>query len=672
MAGYDLWRRYEIHRLIFVMRTVIWLTTDIFAFGLPVGGIIVVGFIIYAGLGILGLLGRITFATIDKLLIGVDVGLTSLVVSGSGGLASHFFLLYVVQALFLAAAGSLAWSIAGAAATIGAYAVASHGWTAELFWWRAVMLTVVVASTGVMTVSFNWARRAASDTSRQLEQIHDLKLIQQSMVRNDSLDAILSTLLANGIKLVGADAGYIGALDGTGGIRVLSSHNVFDADDPVQWELNATCLGGVIEHRRALFVDNVLTDLPDPDPANPHSLFKKLIQRGYSQLAVAPLESGGEVLGVLGMAAKEGQPKLSANKLVIENLVDIVVTQMRFSQAREDAYKRGQLLAVMERVSRIVNRNLEMPVLLRSLHQAVAEELEVDAFFVVLALPGDSEHAIREYLYDAGDEYPQEILTLKPGSPTATVLATGAPRLYHGVPEAAELVGSREPPRGILITPLTFEGRVIGVISAQSYRVAYDHGHLELLTAVASQAAIAIQNAQLYQKTQQVALTDYLTGLANSRHFTGALSDAITTAQTHHQPLSLLLIDSDSLKQINDRYGHTAGDAHLQMLANVIQRSIRDGDTACRYAGDEFVVILPNSRLKDAVVVGERIRKEMEQQFSWRDHGIIGATISVGAAEYQAPMSHEDLFMAADRAMYEAKQSGKNRVVAQMAGPTDA
>ena len=124
------------------------------------------------------------------------------------------------------------------------------------------------------------------------------------------------------------------------------------------------------------------------------------------------------------------------------------------------------------------------------------------------------------------------------------------------------------------------------------------------------------------------------------------------------------MIDSDSLKQINDHYGHTAGDAHLNMLSRAIQRNVRDNDTPCRYAGDEFVIILPGSHVEEAVAVGERIRQEMDQRFAWRDAGMIGVTISVGAAELKPGMTAEELFSAADRAMYAAKQGGKNQVAA--------
>ena len=108
-----------------------------------------------------------------------------------------------------------------------------------------------------------------------------------------------------------------------------------------------------------------------------------------------------------------------------------------------------------------------------------------------------------------------------------------------------------------------------------------------------------------------------------------------------------------------------AGDAHLQRLAQAITQSVRDGDTACRYAGDEFVIILPASHIDDALAIGERIRGAMDQTFSWEGNLTVMTTISVGAAEYMPGMTPDELFAQADHAMYEAKQLGKNRVIAR-------
>jgi diguanylate cyclase (GGDEF)-like protein len=193
----------------------------------------------------------------------------------------------------------------------------------------------------------------------------------------------------------------------------------------------------------------------------------------------------------------------------------------------------------------------------------------------------------------------------------------------------------------------------------------YDPDHLEFLSAIASQASIAIRNAQMYQQTQEIALTDYLTGLGNSRRFNMVLQSAIEMTTEKRQPLSLLLIDSDSLKAINDQFGHRAGDLHLQRVAQAIRECIREDDLAFRYAGDEFVVILPKSSIQEAVQVGDRIRQEIEaHRFQWSDTVLLTSTISVGAASFRSGMTADMLFQAADRAMYLAKQSGKNQVAA--------
>ncbi len=171
-------------------------------------------------------------------------------------------------------------------------------------------------------------------------------------------------------------------------------------------------------------------------------------------------------------------------------------------------------------------------------------------------------------------------------------------------------------------------------------------------------------------KIAEGALQDPLTGLYNRRHFEERLGSELASAQRHGRPLSLLLVDVDHFKQVNDDHGHLAGDEALKMLAFVLRGAIRKEDVLARFGGEEFVVLARETALSGARALGERVRKAVERsRCAWQgsDLGLtvsIGVTVSIGLAEFVAGRSERELIEAADRALYLAKQSGRNRVIA--------
>ncbi len=154
-------------------------------------------------------------------------------------------------------------------------------------------------------------------------------------------------------------------------------------------------------------------------------------------------------------------------------------------------------------------------------------------------------------------------------------------------------------------------------------------------------------------------LTDTLTGIPNRRAFNGRLDEEVSRAVRYKSDCSLLMIDIDYFKELNDTFGHIAGDETLQTVANLLKSESRTHDFIARYGGEEFAAILPNTSLKGALVMGERFRRTV-QRASWKHRPI---TISIGAANVNADIkSPLDLLQASDRSLYHAKQNGRNRV----------
>jgi len=217
-------------------------------------------------------------------------------------------------------------------------------------------------------------------------------------------------------------------------------------------------------------------------------------------------------------------------------------------------------------------------------------------------------------------------------------------------------------PLGIVAIPMLVHEAVVGLIDVRSARLGplMTEANARFFEVMASTAANALRNAQLFEEVQQRARTDFLTGLPNHRYFQATLSVELGRAQRHNRALSLLIIDLDYLKEVNDHFGHPSGDTVIRTVAETIRSTCREIDFASRYGGEEFMVILPETPLVGAAQVAERIREKIAAvQFP----GIGSVTASIGVSNYPLnALSKEDLIRIADQALYVAKNAGRNRV----------
>jgi diguanylate cyclase (GGDEF)-like protein len=212
------------------------------------------------------------------------------------------------------------------------------------------------------------------------------------------------------------------------------------------------------------------------------------------------------------------------------------------------------------------------------------------------------------------------------------------------------------------VVPLIFQGSFLGLLMIRSDDASREwaDNELLLLDTVADQLAVAVNQAHLFAQMQRQALTDSLTGCYNRRSFELQLERDLHLATRMRQPLSLIMLDLDNFKHINDQAGHDAGDAALCMLADNLRAELRAVDTAARFGGDEFVIILPQANAEGALLVAERLRKRISQM-EVPEFGQV--TASFGVATFPAHASSRDtLLVAADRALYNSKDAGRNRV----------
>ncbi|HEY9900364.1 MAG TPA: diguanylate cyclase [Pantanalinema sp.] len=216
-----------------------------------------------------------------------------------------------------------------------------------------------------------------------------------------------------------------------------------------------------------------------------------------------------------------------------------------------------------------------------------------------------------------------------------------------------------------LIAPILAEDKRLGVIALFNHDDrAFDARSERLLGIIASYAAIAIQNAQLYQTTQQLAITDGLTAVYNRRYFQRQLDNEFRRAPRFGYPIALILLDVDHFKQFNDTHGHLLGDQVLRSMAQILKESVRETDVVARYGGEEFAVILPETTRDHALEVAERIRKNVAHHTFWgRGQTPVQVTVSIGvASRLAAETSAEAMIELSDQALYEAKRTGRDRI----------
>jgi diguanylate cyclase (GGDEF)-like protein len=213
--------------------------------------------------------------------------------------------------------------------------------------------------------------------------------------------------------------------------------------------------------------------------------------------------------------------------------------------------------------------------------------------------------------------------------------------------------------RSLMLIPLIIGERLIGeIVAGKNEPGAFRKDSLRVMGILCTQVAVAIENASLYWQTRLLAITDGLTGLYNYRYFAARLSEEIKRCRRTGQPLSLVYLDLDGFKDLNDQYGHLAGDQILKEVAGLLKHRVRESDVAVRYAGDEFALLLVGTPVEEAAGVADRLKQDVEAHdfLASFPSGPVRIRVSIGAATHpEHAMDEVELVRAADRAMYATK-----------------
>jgi diguanylate cyclase (GGDEF)-like protein len=390
---------------------------------------------------------------------------------------------------------------------------------------------------------------------------------------------------------------------------------------------------------------------------------KKRIQSAKIEMFV-PVMNRGELVAVLAVGDKQNSQLYTVEDIdLLDSVASRVAASMEKEYFHEQLREQDRELALINRLTTIITSSVSIAEIFEGFADELRSFADVDWATIAL-IEGDELRFIALSSTVGSPWQPEDRIPLK-GTATEWICGekkslyeadltkfhkfrTGEQHLKQGI-------------RSIAYLPLTFKDTCIGSLILASRRLnAYSPKQIRLLEQLALQIATPIENSKLYAKAEQRARIDELTELFNRRHFEERLKEEIARHSRYGGVFSLVLLDLDNFKTYNDIYGHPSGDKLLNQIARTVKRSIRTGDRAFRYGGDEIIVILPETTMEDAYTVAERIREQIAAEMEAKE---IAVTCSIGLASYPADgVISGELVTVADTALYYAKRTGGNRV----------
>jgi diguanylate cyclase (GGDEF)-like protein len=342
-----------------------------------------------------------------------------------------------------------------------------------------------------------------------------------------------------------------------------------------------------------------------------------------------------------------------ATRVPVEREDEIGVLAVTFNEMAESIDNQIKRIIQLQEWSRVVAANLERSLVIQKVVEAFAELGGVGRMSLMML---DEQTGLLQYIDGIGS---------RPNASSEDHLLAG--RVLDGckkIQVAAENgIGQGGP---ALALPLMADRKCFGAIILREKRNGrpFDESDETILETLAEITAVALKNAMLYD----LAITDGLTRLFISRYFHQRLEEEIVRTRRTSLPLSLLMCDLDHFKRVNDTYGHQTGDAVLIAVARQAKSVFREVDIPCRYGGEEFAIILPNTDRAGAQVVAERFREAIAKHAFLTPTGEHRVTISIGVSAYRLGRTKDELIGEADKALYAAKEAGRNRVVIHEGG----
>ena len=400
-----------------------------------------------------------------------------------------------------------------------------------------------------------------------------------------------------------------------------------------------------------------------------------ICEAGDSSLLCAPFSLAGQTRAALVLSRREGQggPFTAVDQAVLQGFIEVLSRGLgrtrlegRVASLSKELEHRDFRLFTINHMARVLGSVLEMEDLLGLLSDMVCEIITAGS--AVVCLYHEEDGMVRagtakilgstrtiEFELPLVDPFLDWVRTFE--GRTSPVVSPADPRVVEAFPALSQELQRQEL---VFFTPLVYKERFMGLLAVGSKYAGgpYSERDQEFLSTLAPLASNAISNAHLYD----LAIHDTTTGLYMGHYFRQRVTEEVKRARRYGFPVSVIMLDLDYFKRVNDTYGHLTGDQVLRELAGVlIAGSRHDIDVVARYGGEEFVILLPETPLEGAIAVAERIRKAvLRHPF---DRGRISLTISSGVASMpEDAVACEDLLEQADIHLYRAKGAGRNCV----------
>jgi diguanylate cyclase (GGDEF)-like protein len=508
--------------------------------------------------------------------------------------------------------------------------------------------------------------RLYTQEKRRLEEADVLRDTLTDLSSELELPRLLQAILERATSLLHAAGGQLGLYEtDLDDIVIVASHNMGHDYSGNRMQIGEGATGIVAKSQRPLTIDHYqLWENRSPNYTNTN----------WHAVTSAPMMIANRLVGVITIGDKNPNRVFDQDD---ERLLYLLTQQAAIAVENARLYQSVKLAAnrrlILHEVSQtIVAAKVDAEAIYKAIHKATERLMTTESFVICMSDPSnDTIEAV--YLTDRGGRAKNQVFPAGEGM-SGYVIASGNSLIIHDMlveeqkarQDGLEFIhfGSPDVIRSILAVPMRLGGEVIGAISTQSYQPnAYNEEDLTLLEMLASYAAIALENSRLFKKIQRLAITDSLTDVYNRRHLFVLGQREFNRARRFKRPLSVIFIDIDHFKEVNDRYGHRAGDQVLTLITRTIQGHIRDIDVMGRYGGEEFLLFIPEVEQEAARHIAERIRVSVEQALSKSGFTRPTVTISLGVVSLTEDIPTLSALVArADAAMYDAKRSGRNRV----------
>ncbi len=521
-------------------------------------------------------------------------------------------------------------------------------------------------------------RNVARLHREQKTQIDTLQMAQQAIEIAASLEAgegayaallarVMDALEAGGgvfwRRVPGGDSLQVTAAEG----RVLPAAHfalLADAAHLSAPELRARCEAQMADAVPALPPQLRLPLTADEEAAQNRPLQPLLITliRAESQK-----EEPGEILGAVGLCEPRGMSRFNAQDAErMRGIAPALAKALKMLESRRDDKRQLTEITALYDLSRLMESASDIEQVYKAVVAQVAKIIPCENIALFLLDKPSKKlesHAARGRAINLLEHFAFE----KGKGVSGWVASRGKPIVINDLDKAPNVLNAESLParvRSFAAMPMRVNNHVIGVLHvSDSAPNAFSPDDIRLLSQIAAQAAVTIDRAAERHQLETLAITDGLTRAYNHRFFQMRLEEELRRCKRYHLPLSLLIVDADHFKAINDQYGHASGDAVLRDMGALLRQCMRDTEIVARLGGEEFGVLLPQTDDIQAQIAAERLRAAVEaHDFRAVDGQPIRVTISVGVSGFPPSMTRADLMEQADRALYAAKRSGRNRV----------